>query len=652
MEFCNKCNNTGATTPEGFLDCTAPLCTAAQDRANLDKWMLREGYGQSGIREWAIHQYAVRTAVESASMLLNEKERLEIVIQDLRRRVDTMALELAARQPLADSFVAPSVKQLAAQLNSDETWTIAEQKAFAPFLAQFPNECSKGIISLGSAWKHGAAYTASAMAAAVDDARKSSCIDPSEICIVGRAHDGKTPDIDLPIFGDGSKDGKRLFVVALPAPQPFAVEVPPLPVVDDESPIETIEYWADAYRNHMGGGHGMIVRLLREYASLRRASQPVQQPAAARGQHALLSAIRDGVPLEEPVSVCKAMMARMPARVVLDKGEGPLAAVHLVNIGVGGWVHNMETATAYADGFNRGTEWLRSSIIEFADQMPVTAPVPAAGVQGVPLSQMICGHLLMSGKYDPVGAANEADKIVALIQPDSGRDAALVVDAETVLAELAERCSSYDPERDYGGSMELRDQYRDGDYFKVEEVQAVIRALAAHPANGAQAGDAEEDAYVIDRMGKLLAGVAIALKGPEQALHRHGYQDLVEVAQTLMLELELYRDHIGVQSCAAYDVLAERRRQIEKEGYDTAHDDEHANDEIAAYATFYAMPPAARDWPAPETGYGSTWGEAIIPANWGPAKPGDRRGELVKAGALIVAEIERLDRAAPQKKEG
>lgn len=84
----------------------------------------------------------------------------------------------------------------------------------------------------------------------------------------------------------------------------------------------------------------------------------------------LLDAIRNGVPLEEPVSVCKAMMARRAARVVLDKGVGPLAAVHLVNIGVGGWTHNKETATAYADGFNRGADWLRSSIIEFADSLP------------------------------------------------------------------------------------------------------------------------------------------------------------------------------------------------------------------------------------------------------------------------------------------
>ena len=109
MKFCDKCNNTGATTPEGFLDCTAPLCTAAQDRANLDKWMLREGYGQSGIREWAIHQYAVRNAVESAALLLDENERLKTALKQEQATIGKLTLALAARQPLADSFVAQPV---------------------------------------------------------------------------------------------------------------------------------------------------------------------------------------------------------------------------------------------------------------------------------------------------------------------------------------------------------------------------------------------------------------------------------------------------------------------------------------------------------------------------------------------------------------
>jgi hypothetical protein len=57
-----------------------------------------------------------------------------------------------------DELAHPTVKQLAAQLEADEKWTPAEQRHFAVFLQQFPDEASRGIISLGSAWKHGQAY--------------------------------------------------------------------------------------------------------------------------------------------------------------------------------------------------------------------------------------------------------------------------------------------------------------------------------------------------------------------------------------------------------------------------------------------------------------------------------------------------------------
>jgi hypothetical protein len=51
----------------------------------------------------------------------------------------------------------------------------------------------------------------------------------------------------------------------------------------------------------------------------------------------------------------------------------------------------------------------------------------------------------------------------------------------------------------------------------------------------------ETDEYVIKRLSEILAGVAVALKGPELPLHRHGYQDLVDIANALNLEVELYR---------------------------------------------------------------------------------------------------------------
>lgn len=89
---------------------------------------------------------------------------------------------------------------------------------------------------------------------------------------------------------------------------------------------------------------------------------------------------------------------------------------------------------------------------------------------------------------------------------------------------------------------------------------------------------------------------------------------------------------------ALVQIATERRRQIESEGWNRFHDDKHTNGEMAVAASCYAMPPEigmrAERWP---------WN----PSWWKPT-PDDRIRELVKAGALIVAEIERLQRVASE----
>lgn len=91
----------------------------------------------------------------------------------------------------------------------------------------------------------------------------------------------------------------------------------------------------------------------------------------------------------------------------------------------------------------------------------------------------------------------------------------------------------------------------------------------------------------------------------------------------------------GWRSRATDDVLAERKRQVDAEGWTLAHDDQHDNGEMAAAAVCYAFTAVRspheiqnRIWP-----WASDW--------W---RPSDSRRNLVKAGALILAEIERLDR--------
>lgn len=99
---------------------------------------------------------------------------------------------------------------------------------------------------------------------------------------------------------------------------------------------------------------------------------------------------------------------------------------------------------------------------------------------------------------------------------------------------------------------------------------------------------------------------------------------------------------------AILDVIAERQRQQSVEGWTPEHDDLHDSGELAGAAACYAHYTNARGWVFP-TNPGD-YQSADEPNNWpwDPAwwKPTNPRRDLVKAGALILAEIERIDRAA------
>jgi hypothetical protein len=82
-------------------------------------------------------------------------------------------------------------------------------------------------------------------------------------------------------------------------------------------------------------------------------------------------------------------------------------------------------------------------------------------------------------------------------------------------------------------------------------------------------------------------------------------------------------------------VIAERFRQIEGEGWSLDHDDAHIDGELARAGACYArnagqprMPNKPIDWP-----WRGDW--------W---KPAGFRRDLVRAGALIIAEGEKFDR--------
>lgn len=107
-------------------------------------------------------------------------------------------------------------------------------------------------------------------------------------------------------------------------------------------------------------------------------------------------------------------------------------------------------------------------------------------------------------------------------------------------------------------------------------------------------------------------------------------------------------------------IAAERARQISVEGWTPEHDDEHDGAEMATAAACYALPgrqrqmekaciemDAARGLADPPMPYGINVRVPRIwpwdPEWWKPT-PRNRIRELVKAGALIAAEIDRLQR--------
>ncbi|MUO69175.1 hypothetical protein [Agrobacterium vitis] len=98
---------------------------------------------------------------------------------------------------------------------------------------------------------------------------------------------------------------------------------------------------------------------------------------------------------------------------------------------------------------------------------------------------------------------------------------------------------------------------------------------------------------------------------------------------------------------ALRDMFAERLRQVSEEGWTAEHDDdEHYDGDLAAAAAAYAVnaannlsPHGSGDNERPEYWpFGEKW--------WKPKSP---REDLMRAAALILAEIEKIDRDEARK---
>ncbi|MEQ0366915.1 ead/Ea22-like family protein [Klebsiella sp. JB_Kp042] len=163
----------------------------------------------------------------------------------------------------------------------------------------------------------------------------------------------------------------------------------------------------------------------------------------------------------------------------------------------------------------------------------------------------------------------------------------------------------------------------------------------ANPANVLALAEALEKAQQVDEeLCRLLPPGAEYMDPPDggDVTPLEGVRRMVADYRQRIAELES-----RAVTAAAADVLAERKRQVTAEGWTPGHDDEYEHGELADAAGCYALSSelfdCAGEPPRP-------W---LWPDEWW--KPTNRRRDLVKAGALILAEIERLDRTAGIKVE-
>ncbi|EPI4979858.1 hypothetical protein [Raoultella planticola] len=168
--------------------------------------------------------------------------------------------------------------------------------------------------------------------------------------------------------------------------------------------------------------------------------------------------------------------------------------------------------------------------------------------------------------------------------------------------------------------------------LKEAEANALVEALEKAQAAATQQGN-----------------IACALFDEVTQLRRHADEKTPELRALLIeadSELEVLRQRIielesRTVTAAAADVLAERQRQVAAEGWTAERDDSYQNSELADAAACYAIHAHNQGFSTPaHWSWSTTW--------WKQTNP---RRDLVKAGALILAEIERIDRAAGIKVE-
>lgn len=159
----------------------------------------------------------------------------------------------------------------------------------------------------------------------------------------------------------------------------------------------------------------------------------------------------------------------------------------------------------------------------------------------------------------------------------------------------------------------------------------------------------------MEMMGQNVLGtIATNFKqGRIKTINEQGDQNLAQMIERWEASFrERALDRVNESSGAAFSsvgcclIQAERKRQVEEEGFEQRHDDRYQHGELIDAALSYviaslnaghpAMQRSPKEWP---------WDE-----KWWKPSP-SRKSNLKKAGALIAAEIDRIDRIEKKQQE-
>lgn len=217
------------------------------------------------------------------------------------------------------------------------------------------------------------------------------------------------------------------------------------------------------------------------------------------------------------------------------------------------------------------------------------------------------------------------------------------------MVDLVLRPSSLDPKRPFALQLRWHESLGETEYVTLARVEQsvadeIIRAGAACYLFGEKEGDGTD-------LKAEIAALRSQIADAQATAQAWWYEDSTGCFH-MSLDMEagerrkrdlgvainyLYGAPIEHQPAAWRDVVAERQRQIEVETFDASHDDMATRGQLATAAACYAMTANTRMKRLNVAEYFWPWAK-----EWW--KPGNIRRNLVKAAALLLAEIERIDR--------